>query len=109
MALGSDNLPIGPMVGLYVAVTRKGADGKVFGPDEAIGREQAIRLYTLDAARLAWDENKKGSVEPGKFADLIVLDRDLLTVPADQILETKVDLTVLGGKIVYRNEHYSPD
>jgi predicted amidohydrolase YtcJ len=109
MALGSDNLPIGPMVGLYVAVTRKGADGKVFGLDEAIGREQAIRLYTLDAARLAWDEKKKGSVEPGKFADLIVLDRDLLTVPADQILETKVDLTVVGGKIVYRNENYSSD
>ncbi len=103
MAFGSDNLPIGPMVGLYAAVTRKGSDGRVFGQDEAVSREEAIRLYTLNAARLSWDENKKGSIEPGKLADMIVLDRDLLSVPAEQILETKVELTILGGKIVYRN------
>lgn len=101
MALGSDNLPIGPMVGIYAAVTRKGMDGKVIGIEEAVSREEAIRLYTQKAAYLAWDENKKGSIEPGKFADMIVLDRDLLTEPADDILSTKVDMTIVAGKIVY--------
>lgn len=96
------------MVGLYVAITRKGPDGKVFGKDEAISRQEAIRLYTLDAARLAWDEKKKGSIEAGKFADLIVLDHDVLNAPAEQLLATKVELTVLGGKIVYRGAHYQP-
>jgi hypothetical protein len=101
LAFSSDNLPIGPMVGLYVAVTRKGPDGKVFGPEEAISREEAIKLYTIDAARLAWDENKKGSIEVGKFADLIVLDHDLMAVPAKQLLDTKVELTMVGGTIVF--------
>jgi predicted amidohydrolase YtcJ len=109
LAFSSDNLPIGPMVGLYVAITRKGPDGKVFGKDEAVSREEAIRLYTVDAARLAWDEKKKGSIEPGKFADLIVLDRDPMMVPAEQLLDTQVELTIVGGKIVFRGHHYKVD
>jgi predicted amidohydrolase YtcJ len=108
LAFSSDNLPIGPMVGLYVAITRKGADGRVFGKDEAISRQEAIRLYTLEAARLAWDEKKKGSIEAGKFADLIVLDHDVLNAPAEQLLTTAVELTVLGGRVVYRGVHYQP-
>jgi predicted amidohydrolase YtcJ len=104
LAFGSDNLPIGPLVGFYAAVTRKGPDGKVFGADEAVSRADAIRLYTRDAAYLAWDEKKKGSIEPGKFADMIVLDHDLLTVPEDQILTTKVTTTIVGGKIVYQRQ-----
>jgi predicted amidohydrolase YtcJ len=109
LAFSSDNLPIGPMVGLYVAVTRKGSDGKVFGADEAVSREEAIKLYTLEAARLAWDENKKGSIEVGKFADLIVVDHDLMAVPAEQFLSTKVELTMIGGKIVFKDAHFSRD
>lgn len=101
LVLGSDNLPIGPMVGLYGAVTRKGRDGYQFAQAEAISRQQAITLYTREAARLAWDEGKKGSLEPGKFADMIVLDHDPLTTPAEQLLTTKVDMTIVGGKIVY--------
>lgn len=101
MAFGSDNLPIGPLVGLYAAVSRKGPDGKQFGPEEAVSREEAIRLYTRDAAFLAWDEAKKGSIEPGKLADVIVVDRDLLTVPESEILDAKVMTTIVGGKIVF--------
>jgi len=101
MAFGSDNLPIGPLYGFYVAVTRKGESGQVYGPDEAVSRIEALRAYTQDAAYLSWDENKKGSLTPGKFADMVVLDHDLLTVPEDQILSTKVDMTVVGGRIVY--------
>lgn len=101
LGFSSDNLPIGPMVGLYVAISRTGPDGRIFGLEEAVSREEAIRLYTIDAAKLAWDETKKGSIEPGKFADLILLDHDLLTVPVHDILNTKVELTMVGGNIVY--------
>ncbi|MBB3860531.1 hypothetical protein GGQ88_001797 [Novosphingobium hassiacum] len=101
VVMSSDNLPIGPMVGLYSAVTRKGMTGHQFALSEAITREQAIRLYTAKAAAVAWDEAKKGTLEPGKFADFIVLDRDPLTVPAEQLLQTLVDQTWVGGKLVY--------
>ena len=101
MTFGSDNLPIGPMVGLYTAVSRKGPDGKVFGPEEAVSREEAIRLYTEKAAWLGWDEKKKGTLEVGKFADMIVLDQDPLTVPEQDILSIKVDMTIVGGRLVY--------
>lgn len=101
VVMSSDNLPIGPMVGLYAAVTRKGLTGHQFAMKEAITREEAIRLYTAKAAALAWDEAKKGSIEPGKFADMIVLDSDPLSVPAEQLLTTKVDMTFVGGKLVW--------
>lgn len=102
MTFGSDNLPIGPLVGIYTAVTRKGPDGKVFGAEEAVSRQQAIRLYTEKAAYLGWDEKKKGTLEIGKFADMIVLDKDIMTIPEADILKTKVAMTVVGGRIVYQ-------
>ena len=101
VVLGSDNLPIGPFVGIYTAVTRRGQSGTVYGADEAISREEAIRLYTRQAAYLSWDEANKGSIESGKFADLIVLDRDILRVPDRDLLDAKVDQTYVGGRLVY--------
>lgn len=101
IAFASDNLPIGPMVGLYAAVTRKGPSGRVHGPEEAISRETAIRMYTANTAYLSWEEDIKGTLEPGKLADMIVLDHDPLTAPEDQLLQTKVDMTFVGGKLVY--------
>lgn len=101
VAFSSDNLPIGPMVGLYAAVTRKGPSGRVHGAEEAVPRPLAIRMYTANTAWLSWEEGIKGTLEPGKLADMIVLDRDPLTVPAEQLLETKVDMTFVGGKLVY--------
>ena len=102
LSFGSDNLPIDPRVGLYAAVTRKGLSGaRVFGPDEAIPVQEAIRLYTAGTAFMTHDDAKKGTIEPGKFADLIVLDRDPLTVPAEQLLTMQVDMTFIGGKRVY--------
>lgn len=101
IAFASDNLPIGPMVGLYAAVSRKGPSGRVHGPEEAISRETAIRMYTANTAYLSWEEDIKGTLEPGKLADMIVLDHDPLTVPEDQLLQTKVDMTFVGGKLVY--------
>lgn len=101
VALGSDNLPIGPMYGLYAAVTRKGMSGKVHGPEEAISMPEAIKGYTANGAYLSWEERIKGTLEVGKLADMIVLEADPLTIDASKLLETKVDLTILGGKVVY--------
>jgi predicted amidohydrolase YtcJ len=102
IAFGSDNLPIGPMVGLYAATTRKGPSGRVLGAEEAVSRADAIRHYTADPPYLSWEENIKGTLEPGKLADLIVLNQDIMTIPDEKILDTKVDLTMVGGKVVYR-------
>jgi len=101
VAFGSDNLPIGPMVGLYTAVTRKGRSGQVYGAEEAISIQDALRMYTANGPYLTFEEKLKGTLEPGKLADMIVLDTDPLTSPPEALLKTHVDLTILGGKVVY--------
>jgi predicted amidohydrolase YtcJ len=101
VAFGSDNLPIGPMVGLYAAVTRKGQSGATLGPEESVPMQEAIRMYTANGPYLTFEEKSKGTLEPGKLADMIVLDRDPLTIPPDELLKTQVDLTIIGGKVVY--------
>tara|TARA_A100001391_G_scaffold130111_8_gene89519 strand:- start:24454 stop:26220 length:1767 start_codon:yes stop_codon:yes gene_type:complete len=101
MVLGSDNLPIGPLYGVYVAATRKGESGEVFAPDEAVSRLLALKMYTRYAAYLTFDEDKKGTIEVGKLADLVVLDRDLLSVPDEEILQTNVDMTIVDGEVLF--------
>lgn len=101
VALSSDILPIGPMVGLYAATTRKGMSGKVYGPDEAITIEEALRGYTLTSAFLNFDEDIKGSLEPGKYADMIVLPADILTVSEEELMTLDVTQTYLQGELVY--------
>jgi predicted amidohydrolase YtcJ len=104
VAISSDILPIGPMVGLYAAVTRKGLSGRVFAEDEALTMMEALQGYTLNAAYLSFEEDLKGSIEPGKLADIIVLDRDLLSVNPEHIMDTRVLQTWLGGTLVYEVE-----
>jgi len=104
VAISSDILPIGPMVGIYAATTRKGMTGTVYGPDEIISREEAIRAYTATGAFLNREEDLKGSLEPGKFADMIVLSDDILTVPEDQIMDIEVEQTYVDGKLVFNRE-----
>jgi predicted amidohydrolase YtcJ len=101
MAFGSDNLPIGPFVGLYAAVTRKGESGKAYGPEEAVSMNDAIRMYTRNGAFLTREERIKGTLEPGKLADMIVLPEDLLAVRPEKLLTMKVDMTIVGGRILY--------
>jgi predicted amidohydrolase YtcJ len=101
MAFGSDNLPIGPMVGLYAAVTRKGESGKVYGAGEAVSMKDAITMYTRSGAFLTREEKIKGTLEVGKLADMIVLPQDLLTVSPEKVLNMKVDMTIVGGKVLY--------
>jgi predicted amidohydrolase YtcJ len=101
VALSSDILPIGPMVGLYASVTRKGQSGAVYGPDEAISIEEAIIGYTRNGAHITFEEDIKGSIEPGKLADMVVLSDDLLTIDPERILDVKVEQTILGGRVVF--------
>jgi len=104
VAISSDILPIGPMVGIYAAVTRKGMSGRVFGPDEAITIEEAIAGYTIKGAYLGFNEDIKGSLEPGKLADMIVLSQDILTVDAEEIMDIEVEQTYVGGELVYSSQ-----
>ena len=101
VAISSDILPIGPMVGIYAAVTRKGMTGNVYGQEEAITREEAIRAYTASGAFLNFEENIKGSLQSGKFADMIVLSDDILTVDEEKIMDILVEQTYIAGKLVY--------
>ena len=101
VALGSDILPIGPMVGLQAAVTRRGMGGAVVGPGEALTMPEAIVGYTRIAAHLTFEEDEKGTLEVGKLADLVVLSQDLLTIDPERTMDTEVDLTVLGGRVVF--------
>jgi predicted amidohydrolase YtcJ len=93
--------PWNPWLGMWIALTRQTERGGVLFPSERLTREQVIRLYTINGAWLTFDEDRKGSLEPGKLADLILLDRDLLSCPVDAVRDTKVLLTMVGGTIVW--------
>ncbi|MFP4055744.1 MAG: amidohydrolase [Candidatus Brocadiia bacterium] len=90
-----------PVAGFHAAVTRRLADGSAFHPRQRMTRHQALRAYTRDAAWAAFEDRDKGSLAPGKLADLVVLDRDILTVPEDEIRAARVLYTILGGRIAY--------
>ena len=104
VAISSDILPIGPMVGIYAAVTRKGMTGTIYGADEAITREEAIRAYTETGAYLNFEEDFKGTLEPGKFADMIVLSDDILTIADEEIMNIEILNTYIDGELVYFKE-----
>jgi len=93
---------VDPIPSFYASVTRKLADGKVFFGDQKMTRMEALKSYTLDAAYAAFEEKDKGSLSPGKFADITVLSKDLLTVPDDEILKTEVLYTIVGGKVRFK-------
>jgi predicted amidohydrolase YtcJ len=107
LALGSD-FPVeqvNPMLGIFAAVTRQDLQGNPPGgwyPEQVLGREEAIRGFTLDAAWAAFMEKEVGSLEAGKRADFIVLDRDLISVPADEIPQTRVLETWLDGQLAWK-------
>lgn len=86
---------------LWVELTRGTIDGEVAGADQKLSREEALRFHTLWAAYSTFEEHQKGSLEPGKFADLIVLSGDYLTVPEDQVRDITPLLTMVGGTIVF--------
>ncbi len=104
LAFGTDYPvePVTPFRGLYAAVTRKSEDGKKeYYPEQKLTMEQAIAAYTTGSAFAQFAEKEKGTLTPGMLADLVVLDRDITSVPPEKILATKVLRTVVGGKTVY--------
>jgi predicted amidohydrolase YtcJ len=94
-------VPFPPLWTIYHFVTRDTMSGGALGVDQKITREDAIRLSTINNARLTFQEERRGSIEPGKLADLTVLSDDILTVPEPQIEKTTAVLTMVGGKIVH--------
>ena len=94
--------PYNPFLAMWTTIVRqpRGSDGPLH-PEQSLTREQAIRLYTINNAFLTFEESRKGSLEPGKLADFIVLDRDILTCPLDEVKDIQVEATYLGGTRVY--------
>ena len=100
-----------PMTILYAATTRQTLDGKPDGgwfPEQRLDLETSLRSYTINNAWAEGEEKQKGSLVVGKLADLVVIDRDLFTIPVTQIKEAKVLLTMVGGRIVYRATNFVP-
>jgi hypothetical protein len=95
--------PWNPWLGMWTALTRQTERSGALNPGERLTREQAIRLYTINNAWLNFEEKKKGSLESGKYADLILIDRDILKCPVNEVRMTKVLMAMVGGKIVWRN------
>jgi hypothetical protein len=90
-----------PWINIYLAVTRKDSTGHIYGADQAITREEALRLYTVSGAYATFEEKIKGSIESGKLADMVVLDRDYFSIPVEQIKDIKPLDTIVGGASVY--------
>jgi predicted amidohydrolase YtcJ len=93
---------VSPIASFYATVTRKLKDGRVFYPDQRMSRVEALKSYTINAAYAAFEEGSKGTLKPGKYADLVVLSKDIMTVPDDQIPTTEVLYTIVGGKVRYK-------
>ena len=92
---------ISPLECFYASVTRRRADGEVFFPEQSMSRLEALRSYTQEAAYAAFEEDSKGTLAPGKLADLVVLSKDILTVPESEIRSTRVLHTIVGGRVLY--------
>jgi predicted amidohydrolase YtcJ len=94
-----------PMIEFYAAVARKdlqGRDGPGWHPEEAVSRHQALRMFTWFPAFASFSEDRAGAIAVGKRADFTVLDRDIMTIPAPEILETRNVMTVVAGRVIYR-------
>jgi predicted amidohydrolase YtcJ len=93
---------VDPIACFYASVSRKLKDGSVFFPDQRMSRDEALRSYTVNNAYSAFEETSKGSLAPGKLADVTVLSKDILTIPEDEIPKAQVDYTIVGGKVLYQ-------
>lgn len=106
IAFGTDYQvePLNPMEGLYASVTRKerlGEEGEGWYPEQKISMADAIKYYTIGAAYAQFMDERKGMIKKGYLADIVITDKDLFTIPEYEIMKTKVDYTIVGGKVVY--------
>jgi hypothetical protein len=93
---------VNPIVSFYSSVSRQTNTGDVFYAGQRMTRDEALRSYTLNNAYAAFEEDVKGSLTPGKLADIVVLSKDIMRVPEDEITSARVDLTIVGGEVRYR-------
>ncbi len=101
---GSSDSPVAidnPSVGIYAAVARCAESGQQLLPQERISAEQAIAMYTTNAAFASFEEDIKGSITPGKLADIVVLSNDPIRLPPEQIKDIRVEMTIIGGKVAW--------
>ncbi|MFC2004436.1 amidohydrolase [Chloroflexota bacterium] len=103
VAASSDSpiVPDNPLVGIYAAVTRQAESGQQLQPRERIPASQALAMYTINAAYASFEESIKGSITPGKLADMVLLSDDPTKVPPEQIKNIKVEMTIIGGEVVW--------
>lgn len=95
---------VSPIASYYATVSRRLDDGSVFFADQRMNRMEALRSYTIHAAYAAFEDDLKGTLTPGKLADIVVLSQDILSIAEDKIPHTNVQMTIVGGKIAYRRE-----
>ena len=95
--------PFNPFLTIYAATTRRTQSGAVVSGDEAVSREEALRMMTSAAARFSFDEKTRGSIEVGKLADFLVLDADILTCPPERLRAIRPEMTVIGGRVAYEH------
>ena len=102
LTFGSDGMPYSPLLAIDCAVTRIGGDGEtVYGPEERVTLEQAIRSHTIETAYMTFDDEEQGSLEVGKWADMVVLSHDIFTVPPERIRHIWIEETIVAGEVVY--------
>ncbi|MFC1563984.1 amidohydrolase [candidate division KSB1 bacterium] len=95
---------IDPIDNFYRSVTRKLSDGSVFFPEQRMTREQALMTYTVNAAFAGFEEDDKGTIEPGKLADFTVFTKDIMAIPDDELLSAEIAFTIIDGKVKYENK-----
>jgi predicted amidohydrolase YtcJ len=113
LALGTDweVAPLDAMQTVYAAVTRATLDGKNprgWFPEQKLTVSEAVEAYTMGSAYAEFQEKEKGSITPGKLADIVLLSDDIFTIPPEKIRDVRVLMTVVGGKIVYESGAVSP-
>jgi predicted amidohydrolase YtcJ len=109
VTIETDGSPIEPLHALWVILARREREtGEIIAPHQRISRAEALRACTLNGAYLTFEEHKKGSIEPGKWADMVVLEEDLLTVPEERLKDIAVRMTVVGGRLVYESPPTQP-
>jgi predicted amidohydrolase YtcJ len=95
---------VDPIASYYASVSRKLPNGTVFYPDQRMSRMEALKSYTINGAYAAFEDENRGSLKPGKYADITVLSKDILKIPEDQIPTAKVAYTIVGGKVVFKGK-----
>jgi predicted amidohydrolase YtcJ len=105
VAAGSDSpiVPDNPLAGIYGAVTRLTVTGNRLNPEECISAEQALAIYTTNAAYASFEENIKGSITEGKLADMVLLSDNPLTVPPEELMDIQVEMTIIGSEVVFES------